>query len=150
MQPPPPLVALADALGLSRFERDTLLLCVATELDPSIAARCALAHGDAQMAYPTFGLALSTLPDPAWEVVSPQRGLRHWRLVEITQHAGQGLVSSPLRVDERIVNHVKGLNHLDDRLAPLIEQLRSGRRPEPATLAAGGGRRDRRQLAAIR
>jgi hypothetical protein len=119
--PPPALRTLADRLGLSRFERDTLLLCVATELDPSIAELCAAAQGGRP--YPTFALALATLADPAWEVVSPRQGLRFWRLVEVVQHAGQALVSSALRVDERIVNYVKGLNYLDDRLAPLTTRL---------------------------
>ncbi|MEU1598351.1 ATP-binding protein [Streptomyces sp. NPDC005708] len=123
VSPPPPLAELADRLGLSRFERDTLLLCLAVELDPSITRLYALAQGNEQMTYPTFGLALALLPDPAWEVVSPQGGLRYWRLVEITQHAAQSLVGSALRADERIVNHVKGMNYVDDRLAPLIERL---------------------------
>jgi hypothetical protein len=121
--PPPALADLAAKFGLSRFERDTLLLCAATELDPSAAQLCALAQGNERMTYPTFGLALSLLPDPAWEVVSPQRGLRFWRLVEIIQHSGQGLVASALRADERIVNYVKGMNYVDDRLAPLIERI---------------------------
>ncbi|MFE2725538.1 ATP-binding protein [Kitasatospora sp. NPDC059327] len=121
--PPPPLVELADRLGLSRFERDTLLLCVATELDPSITRLYARAQGDEWAAHPTFGLALALLPDPAWDALSPQGGLRYWRLLEITRTAGQGLVAGALRADERIVNHVKGLNHLDDRLALVIERL---------------------------
>ena len=121
--PPPALVTLAAELGLSRFERDTLLLAAATELDPAIAELCALAQRNDRLACPTFGLALSLLPDPAWEVVSPHRGLRYWRLIEITQQAGYGLIGAPLRADERIVNYLKGMNHLDDRLAPLVEQL---------------------------
>lgn len=124
--PPPALVTLAAMLGLSRFERDTLLLAAATEFDPAVAELCALAQGNERLACPTFGLALSLLPDPAWEVVSPHRGLRFWRLVEITQQAGYGLIGAPLRADERIVNYLKGMNHLDDRLAPLVEQLDAG------------------------
>lgn len=123
ISPPPALADLAVGLGLSRFERDTLLLCAAIELDPSIAQLCALAHGNERMPYPTFGLALSVLPDAAWEVVSPQRGLRLWRLIEITQHSGQGLIGSALRAGERVVNHIKGLNHIDDRLTPLLTRL---------------------------
>ncbi|WP_158892903.1 ATP-binding protein [Amycolatopsis anabasis] len=123
ISPPPALVELADRLGLSRFERDTLLLCAAVELDPSIGELCALAHGSERMAHPTFGLALGVLPEPAWEVVSPRQGLRFWRLVEITQHNGPGLVSAALRADERIVNYLKGLNDLDERLAPLLTRL---------------------------
>jgi hypothetical protein len=120
---PPALVALAQLLGLSRFERDTLLLCAAVELDPAIAGLCARAHGSAGMNYPTFGLALNLFEDAAWDVLSPQRGLRRWRLVEINQPAGQPLVTSALRADERIANHIKGLDYLDDRLEPLVTPL---------------------------
>ncbi|ATY09819.1 AAA family ATPase [Amycolatopsis sp. AA4] len=121
MNPPPALTVLARRLGLSRFEQDTLLLCAAAELDPSIAGLCAEAHGNAHMPYPTFGLALRVLPDPAWEAVSPQGGLRYWQLIEGL--SGQGVVSAPLRAAERAVNYLKGLNSLDDRLAPLVTPL---------------------------
>ena len=57
---------------------------------------------------------------PAWDALSPQRPLRYWRLVEVYQEAAQPLVASALRADERIVNYIKGLNQLDDRLAHLL------------------------------
>jgi hypothetical protein len=123
--PRPALVEMALRLGLSRFERDVLLLCAALELDPSVAYLCARAHGNSQMRYPTFGLALEMLPDPAWDAVSPQGGLRYWKLVEITQRSGEGLISAAIRADERIVNYIKGLNYLDDRLTPLMTPLDS-------------------------
>jgi hypothetical protein len=123
ISPPPALVNLATTFGLTRFERDTLLLCSAAELDPSITAAFATAQGNPTMTYPTFALALATLPDPAWEVVSAQQGLRFWQLVEIARAPGQPLITSALRADERIVNVLKGLNYLDERLAPLVRQL---------------------------
>jgi hypothetical protein len=123
--PPPALVELADRLGLSRFERDVVLLCAAVEIDPAVVALCARLHGNDQMRYPTFGLAMAVLPNPAWDVVSPQRGLRFWKLIDITQRAGEGVVTASLRADERIVNYLKGLNYLDDRLTPLLTRVRS-------------------------
>ena len=119
--PAPALVALAQRTGLSRFEQDVLLLCAATELDPSIRALCAGVHGHDAMAYPTFALALTVLPDPAWEALSPEGALRDQRLIEIDRARGESLISSPLRTDERIVNHLKGLDHLDTRLRPLLQ-----------------------------
>jgi hypothetical protein len=118
--PPPALVTLGQRTGLSRFEQDVLLLCAATELDPSIRALCAGVHGHDAMAYPTFALALTVLPDPAWEALSPEGALREQRLIEIDRAGGESLISSPLRTDERIVNHLKGLDHLDARLRPLL------------------------------
>ncbi|MGW8375351.1 ATP-binding protein [Streptomyces sp. ODS28] len=131
--PAPSLVRLGDLLGLSRFERHVLLLCAAMELDPGTAARCATAQGDPGLAYPTFALALATLPEPAWDVVSPHRGLRRWRLIEIAQAPGRPLVTSPLRADERIVNYLKGLNELDSRFESLLTPLAAA----PSLLPAG-------------
>ncbi len=120
MEPPPALAILASRLGLSRFEEEILLLCAAMELDTRIAPLCARAQGDAARPYPTFALALTVFADGAWDALSPERPLRYWRLVEISQAPGQPLTGSALRADERIVNYLKGLNVLDDRLSPLL------------------------------
>ncbi len=123
IEPPPALVILSQRFGLSRFEQAVLLLCVAMELDTRIPMLCARAQDDANRPYPTFALALACFEEPAWEVLSPERPLRYWRLIEINQPGVQPLTTSPLRADERIVNYVKGLNYLDDRLAPLLVPL---------------------------
>lgn len=119
----PALITLSQRLRLSRFERETLLLCVAMELDTHIAALCARAQDDANRPYPTFALALALFDDSSWDVLSPERPLRYWRLIEINQPNAQPLTVSALRADERIVNYVKGLNYLDDRLATLAVPL---------------------------
>src|SRR5262249_20142867 len=56
IDPPPALLLLAERLGLSTFERDTLLLCVAAELDPSIEALFAAVQGGPARVFPTFSL----------------------------------------------------------------------------------------------
>jgi hypothetical protein len=120
MEPPPALHILAQRLGLSRFEQELLLLCATVELDTRIAGLCAQAQGDSNRAYPTFALGMALFDDPAWDALSPERPLRHWRLIEISQPGAQPLTTSPIRADERIVNYLKGLNYLDDRLTPLL------------------------------
>jgi hypothetical protein len=121
--PPPALLLLSQRLGLSQFEREILLLCAAMELDVGIGALCARAQGDPNRPYPTFALAMALFDMPAWDALSPENPLRYWRLIEINQPGGQPLTTSPLRVDERIVNYLKGLNYLDDRLTPLLAPL---------------------------
>jgi len=121
--PSPALILLAQRLGLARFERDILLLCAALELDTRIASLCARAHDDPARPYPTFALALALFDDSAWDALSPERPLRYWRLIEINQPGAQPLTAAALRADERIVNYLKGLNYLDDRLAPLLLPL---------------------------
>jgi hypothetical protein len=119
----PALVVLADRLGLSAFERDLLLLCVGMELDTRFPALCAQAQHDPAKPYPTFALAFSVLDAPSWDALSPQRPLRYWRLLEIHQPGALPLIGAALAADERVVNFVKGMNYLDDRLGPLLTAL---------------------------
>jgi hypothetical protein len=122
MDPPPALLLLATRFGLSSFERDTLLLCAALEFDPSLAPLLALAQGQSKD-FPTFSLALNLFDEPRWDATAAHRPLRCARLLEISQPGAMPLTSSPLRADERIVNFVKGLNVMDDRLMALIQPV---------------------------
>jgi winged helix domain-containing protein len=123
MDPPPALVSLGDLLGLTPAERDVLLLCAGMELDPGMGALCARAQGDGRFAHPTFALALALFPERSWDMLAPGGGLRSWRLIEIVQGAGEPLTLARLRADERIVNHLKGMAQLDDRVEPLLSPL---------------------------
>ena len=146
-EPGPALVELSARLGLSPFEQQTLLLCAALELDPAAPGLCALAQRDEGKPWPTFALALELFDDPSWEALSPQGPLRDWRLVEISQLPGQPLTGSALRADERIVSYIKGLNYLDDRLAPLLtatppaeDELPASQQVTAATVVEGWAR----------
>ena len=121
IDPPPSLYLLSRNFGLSDYEQNILLLCAAVELDPNISVLCSELPG--RQPYPTFALARLVFDDPAWDALSPERSLRYFRLIEINQPGAQPLTSSPLRADERIVSYLKGLNYLDDRLAPLMLPL---------------------------
>ncbi len=123
MKTPPALTVLSRTLGLSKFEQNVLLLCAAPEFDPAIPALCARAQSDVRRESPTFSLALQLFEDPGWEALSPERPLRYWRLIEINQPGAQALTTSALRADERIVNYIKGLNYVDDRLAPYLAAM---------------------------
>ncbi|HEV2829178.1 MAG TPA: ATP-binding protein [Pyrinomonadaceae bacterium] len=122
--PAPAMILLSQSFNLSKFEREILLLCAAMEMDTGIAALCANAQSNNQQPYPTFALAMLLFDDPAWNALSPESPLRHWRLIEINQPGAQLLTTSALRADERIVNFLKGLNYLDDRLSTLLLPMR--------------------------
>jgi hypothetical protein len=123
MQPPPALIIAGQRLGMTRFEQEVLLLCAAVELDTGLAELCATAQQDLARPYPTFALALTLFDDPSWDALCPERPLRYWRLLEINQPGAVPLTVSPLRADERMVDFLKGLNYVDDRLAPLLSPL---------------------------
>jgi hypothetical protein len=122
---PPALVRLAAVFGLSPFERDVLLLCAATELDGSVAPLCARAAGDPARPYPTFGLALTALAEPHWSALAPVAPLRRWRLVELVNAGFEPLATTRLRIDERVLHHLAGLDYLDERLAATMKLIMS-------------------------
>jgi hypothetical protein len=141
MRQPPALEKLAERLGLSTFERNMLLLCAAVELDTGIAALCAQAQGisapgEAPRAWPTFALGMSLFDDPTWDALSPDFPLRYWRLLEISQPGATPLTISPLRADERIVNFIKGVTYIEDRLMPFLTPLPAVDDPLPSMQAS--------------
>ncbi len=119
----PALEFLAGRLGLSDYEKNVILLCVAMEMDTRFPGLCQRLHGDLNKPFPTFSMCMALLDQPAWDAVSPERPLRKFQLIEIIQPSGVPLVASCLKADERIVNFVKGLNYLDDRLASMLEPI---------------------------
>jgi hypothetical protein len=116
--PPPALEALSQAFGLSSFERQVLLLAAGPELDAKFAAAVAAAQGDPGRRRPTFGLALAALPEAHWSALSPEAPLRRWRMVEVR---GDSLTGGELRIDERILHYLTGVQHLDERLVGWVE-----------------------------
>ncbi|QLE40201.1 ATP-binding protein [Nostoc sp. C052] len=121
MPAPSALERVGKMFNLSSFECDLLLLCAGMELNGDFAKLCAIIHGDSQRAYPTLGLALAALPDVHWDAIAPNAPLRHWRLIQIGD--GHALTLSPLRIDERILHYLTGIQYLDERLAGIIEPL---------------------------
>ncbi|HET9364084.1 MAG TPA: ATP-binding protein [Candidatus Angelobacter sp.] len=117
----PAIAQLVELFGLSPFERDLLLLCAGVEMDSELATRCAEAHNAGQKPYVTFGLAMAMLPDPHWSAFTPSRPLRRYRLVELAGNAG--LTASPVRIDERILHYLVGINLLEPSLETLLSAV---------------------------
>jgi len=138
ISPPPALDRLCAAFSLTPFERDVLLLCAGIELESGFGSLCAAAQGDPQRGQPTFSLALAALPDAHWSALSPSAPLRYWRLIEVG--AGSTLTLSPLRIDERVLHYLAGVQHMDERLAGIVESVT----PAEALLS-----RSQRQVAAL-
>ncbi|HXI70005.1 MAG TPA: ATP-binding protein [Verrucomicrobiae bacterium] len=121
MPAPSALDVLCAAFRLSLFERDVLLLCAGVELDSNVPALLAAAHRDPRRTSPTFSLALAALPEAHWSALTPGAPLRRWRLIEMP--AGEGLVATPIQIDERVLHFLTGVNGLDARLHGLVEPL---------------------------
>ncbi len=122
-----PLPLLCRAFKLSDFEGNMVLLCAAMELDTGMGRLCADAQHDDGLPHPTYALAMALFDDAAWDAMSPERPLRRWSLIVPTPGPSRTLLTARLALDERLVNYIKGLNHMDARLRPLMEPM-----PPPA------------------
>ena len=125
---PTALENLCHCFTLSPFERDLLMLCAAVEFNSQLGGLYAQAQGNEQRDYPTFSLALALFPGGHWDALSPKGRLRKWGLIEIGP--GRTLASSPLRIDERILHYLAGVNYLDERLRGIVDSFNSNVRAD--------------------
>lgn len=116
----PALEQLCRRFSLSEFERYLLLLCAAIEVDPRFPELCAKAQGDNHCYHPTFGLALSALPNSHWSAIAPDSSLRHWRLISLGT-GNHTLINTPLQIDERILHYLLGVKTTDPLLTDIAE-----------------------------
>lgn len=118
IEPASAIDTLTRVFGLSSFERELLLLCAGIEMDSALAQLCSSALGGDTRTSITFALGLATLVDPHWSALAPTAALRRFHL--IVMEAGHGLTAAPLRIDERILHYLAGVNLLDERLETLL------------------------------
>ncbi len=128
---PPALEEIVNRFGLTPFERHVLLLCLMPELEPGFRRLYAYLQDDVTHQYVTPHLALSvygagdlqTLPTP--DAFLPTSPLRRFQLIVLDNAPlpATALASYPLRIDWRIVDYVRGINRLDERLSGLLKPV---------------------------
>lgn len=126
-----PLKMLGRTFGLSQFEMDALFLCVAPCIDTTFHKLFAYVLDDVTRRLATPGLAISLLIDPGDEpagaIASLGAGaplLRH-RLIIGIDGATAGL-DRQLTIDQRIVDYLCGIDHLDARLVGVTRPIAGG------------------------
>ncbi len=113
------LEQLCQRFGLSEFERSILVFCAAIEIDIRFSELCIKAHNSNSQDRPTFGLALSALPNAHWSALAPDGALRYWKLIDLG--SGSTLTSTSLRIDERILHYLLGIKTIDSLLIGITE-----------------------------
>jgi hypothetical protein len=127
---PPALEMLVQLFRLTVFERNLVLLCLAPELDPTFERLYAYVQDDLNRKYVTPHLALTLFTGEGWDRLSlqnsflPEAPLRRFRLV--TLESGPStltLAARPLLMDGRVVDYLRGVNRLDERLTDLLRPI---------------------------
>jgi hypothetical protein len=130
MPRPAAVDVLAECFGLSAFERDLLLLAAGVEMDGALATACARTNGDGARMAVSFGLALAMLDHAHWSALAPTGALRRWMLV--VPDEGDALCAARLRIDERILHFMAGIDVPAPRLGALVRAARTTRLMAPS------------------
>ena len=106
---------LTEVLGATRPEADLLQVCVAAQLDPSLAQIYGYLEGDvARRSYATEALAARLCGYGRASMWSPAGALARWQLIEAD--AADPGESPPLRVDPYVLQFLQGSTELDPEL----------------------------------
>ncbi len=142
-QPDAPLVRLARLFTLDEFARDVVLLALAPELDPRYEKLYAYIQDDVTRRRPTVALALQlfAMHGPtrdhfgAFAPAAPLR--RHQLIALLDDNARQPtLPSQVIKLDERIVAELLGLEAIDEPLAGAVATSRPERTLDALVLPA--------------
>jgi hypothetical protein len=111
-----PVQRVATLYGLSPFERDVLFVAAAAEIDGRVALACS-SDDPARGGHVTVGFLLRYLEAAHLSAFAPTAPLRRHALVEV---GGGPLVTAEMRLDERVLYELLGVETLDARLLPVV------------------------------
>jgi hypothetical protein len=116
-----PIDVLGRVFGVGVFERNVLLLCAAPEFDSDIQALFGYVQDNVKYDYPTMHLAYALFGAPQDSVrklsahFNANAPLRRYQLIELREVSAP-VAMRPLSLPERILNYLRGVNHLDAKL----------------------------------
>jgi SpoVK/Ycf46/Vps4 family AAA+-type ATPase len=132
---------LSRQTGLSRFEIDTLLVCLLTEIDLRYQKLYAFLQDDITRKSPTVDFILHLLCDTPQNTLdgikffSPGSPLLRYRLISFDNDHSAGtpvLLARTLKLDERIVRFLLGEDRVDSRLARSVHLIKPAEKLEDA------------------
>ena len=116
---------LSDLFNLQPFEVDVLLICLAPELDLRYEKLYSYLQNDVTKKWPQVDLAINLLIHSIEERIkgreyfSPEAPLIKNRLIHLTGNVPDdhsSLLSKFIKVDERIINYLMGVDEVDPRI----------------------------------
>jgi AAA+ superfamily predicted ATPase len=121
----PSLETLSRKFHLSQFEKMMLVLCIGAEIDGQISTLCSKIYNNPEVKFPTFDIAFRAFPNPQWKAILPDSNLRRYQLIQISNQKTSPLISSTIRIHERILHYVLGFErNMESGLAYLAKPVR--------------------------
>ena len=118
---------LVHRFGLDDADRDLLLLCLLPELDARFRRLYGYLHDDVRRGFATVGLLDEMLAPPAFaarRLVGPDARLVENELVVLgSWSAAEGPAMRVVRIEDRIVDYLTGVDRADVRLAGAVRDL---------------------------
>ncbi len=136
-----PLGQLASVFDLTPLDVSILLIALAPELDRSYERLYAYLQDDVSLRYPTLNLVANLIGAnvagrfAVWERLSAQAPLRKQQVIAFSadpNRPNSTRLAQPLKVDQRIVEHLLGSSVVDERLRGAIKLIeRTAESPLP-------------------
>lgn len=123
------LCELVDEFNLSTFERDTLLICLLSEIDTKYERLYAYLHDDVTKKRPSVNLVLKCLLDSLEQRIEarvkflPHAPLIKHHLLRVDDDAmslSPPLLMRSLKIEDRLVSYLLGSNQIDHRLGRYV------------------------------
>jgi AAA+ superfamily predicted ATPase len=122
--PVPALETLSQTFHLSKFEKNILVLCAGAEIDGEVSGLCSKLYNNSNSKFPTFDIALRTFPGADWEAILPDSNLRRFQLVTMHNYDDVPLITTPVRIQERILHYLLGFKSvMDNNLDYLVRPV---------------------------
>lgn len=116
--------------GLTPFEMDTILICMAPELDTKYERLYAYLQNDATKKQPSVDLIVSLLCNSSEDKIYARQYFyadmplfknQMIRFVEELEEGIKPLLSRSVKVDDRIVSYILGFNQIDTKIEPFTQ-----------------------------
>ena len=131
------LPLLANIFGLSPFEIDVVLICMAPELDTKYERLYAYLHNDATKKQPSVDQILKILnwlcntneeklyARQYFDASAPLFKNQILQFIESPEEEKKSLLSRFIKVDDRIINYILGFNQMDTKIEPFAKLIQA-------------------------
>jgi AAA+ superfamily predicted ATPase len=120
----PALETLSRSFDLTDFEKKMLIMCTGAEIDSEFSLILSKLYKNPNVKFPTFDIALRAFPEANWKAILPDSSLRRFQLISLQNNDDVPLITTPIRIQERILHYLLGFKStLDGKLDYLVRPV---------------------------